>query len=41
MTHDELLRIERELGDGPGDAYRRHLTDDAWRVVLHQQTPEP
>jgi hypothetical protein len=33
MTLDELLAIERELGDGPGDAYRRHLTEDAVVVV--------
>ena len=33
MIEDELLRIERELGDGPGDSYRRHLTDDATVVV--------
>ncbi len=31
--HDELLRIEHELGAGPGDAYRRHLADDAVVVV--------
>lgn len=30
---DELLRIEHELGTGDGDAYRRHLADDAVIVV--------
>jgi len=30
---EELLRIERELADGPGDQYRRHLIDDAVVVV--------
>ena len=30
---DELLRIERALGGGTGDAYREHLTDDAVVVV--------
>ena len=30
---DELLAIERELGGGTGDAYRKHLTDDALVVV--------
>jgi hypothetical protein len=30
---DELLKIERELGGGDGDAYRKHLTDDAVVVV--------
>lgn len=30
---DELLRIEHELGTGGGDAYRRHLVDDAVVVV--------
>jgi hypothetical protein len=33
MTQEELLAIERELGDGPGDAYRRHLTEDAVVIV--------
>jgi hypothetical protein len=33
MKPDELLEIERELGAGPGDAYRRHLTEDALVVV--------
>ena len=30
---DELLEIERELGGGTGDTYRKHLTDDAVVVV--------
>jgi hypothetical protein len=30
---DELLRIERELGAGSGDTYRKHLTEDAVVVV--------
>jgi hypothetical protein len=30
---DELLKIERELGGGTGDAYRKHLTEDAVVVV--------
>jgi hypothetical protein len=30
---DTLLEIERALGGGTGDAYRRHLTDDAVVVV--------
>jgi hypothetical protein len=30
---DELLKIERELGGGNGDTYRKHLTDDAVVVV--------
>ena len=30
---DELLEIERELGGGSGDTYRRHLTEDAIVVV--------
>ncbi|MEA2444104.1 MAG: hypothetical protein QOJ12_1396, partial [Thermoleophilales bacterium] len=30
---DELLKIERELGGGTGDTYRRHLTEDAVVVV--------
>jgi hypothetical protein len=30
---EELLAIERELGGGTGDTYRRHLTDDAVVVV--------
>jgi hypothetical protein len=33
MTQDELPAIERALGDGPGDAYRRHVTGDAIVVV--------
>ena len=36
MTDDllqELLEIERTLGGGSGDDYRRHLTDDALVVV--------
>ena len=32
-VHEELLRIERELGAGPGDPYRRHLAEDAVVVV--------
>ena len=31
--HDELLQIERELGAGPGEPYRRHLADEAVVVV--------
>jgi hypothetical protein len=31
--HDELLQIEHELGAGSGDAYRRHLADEAIVVV--------
>ena len=30
---NELLRIERALGGGSGDAYREHLTGDAVVVV--------
>jgi hypothetical protein len=30
---DELIAIERELGGGDGDTYRRYLTDDAVVVV--------
>ncbi|MCW3004231.1 MAG: hypothetical protein JWQ20_3529 [Conexibacter sp.] len=30
---EELLRIEDELGAGPGDPYRRHLADDAVVIV--------
>jgi hypothetical protein len=30
---DELLKIERELGGGTGDTYRKHLTEDAVVVV--------
>jgi len=30
---DELLGIEHELGAGDGDAYRRHLADEAVIVV--------
>jgi hypothetical protein len=30
---DALLKIERELGGGTGDTYRRHLTEDAVVVV--------
>ncbi|MBI5104295.1 MAG: nuclear transport factor 2 family protein [Solirubrobacterales bacterium] len=34
MVHDELLQIEEELGrGGDGDAYRRHLAEDAVVVV--------
>jgi hypothetical protein len=29
----ELYGIEHALGDGDGDAYRRHLTDDAVVIV--------
>jgi len=32
-VHEELLRIEDELGAGAGDAYRRHLAEDAVVVV--------
>ncbi len=32
-VYDELLRIEGELADGPGDPYRRHLAEDAIVVV--------
>jgi hypothetical protein len=32
-VHDELLRIEDELGAGPGDPYRRHLAEDAVVIV--------
>jgi hypothetical protein len=31
--HDELLRIEEELGAGPGEPYRRHLAGEALVVV--------
>jgi hypothetical protein len=30
---DDLLAIERELGGGTGDTYRKRLTDDAVVVV--------
>jgi hypothetical protein len=30
---ETLLQIERTLGGGDGDSYRRHLTDDAVIVV--------
>ncbi len=30
---DHLLGIERELSSGSGDAYRRHLTEDALVIV--------
>ncbi len=32
-VHEELLGIERELGAGPGEPYRRHLAEDAVVVV--------
>src|SRR3954453_22219504 len=35
---DHLLGIERELSGGSGDAYRRHLTDDALVIVPPGQT---
>jgi hypothetical protein len=31
--HDELLRIEHELGAGSADAYRRHLAEEALMVL--------
>jgi hypothetical protein len=31
--HEELLRIEEELGAGPGEPYRRHLAEEAVVVV--------
>ena len=33
--HDELLRIEHELGAGSADAYRRHLAEEALFVLPH------
>jgi hypothetical protein len=33
---EKLLAIERELADGEGDAYRRHLRDDAVVIVPGQ-----
>jgi hypothetical protein len=33
---EQLLAIERELADGAGDAYRRHLRDDAVVIVPGQ-----
>lgn len=33
--HDELLRIEHELGAGSADAYRRHLAPEALIVLPH------
>ena len=35
---DHLLGIERELSGGSGDAYRRHLTEDALVIVPPGQT---
>lgn len=35
LKHD-LYELERELGDGDGDTYRRHLTDEAVVVVPGQ-----
>ena len=32
-AHEELLRIENELGRGDGDTYRRHLAEEAVVVV--------
>jgi hypothetical protein len=33
LMHDELLRIEHELGAGSADAYRRHLAETALIVL--------
>ena len=32
-VYDELLQIERALGAGDGDAYRRHLAEEAIVVI--------
>ncbi len=32
-VYEQLMAIEEQLADGSGDAYRRHLADDALVVV--------